>query len=387
MKRILLTIAIILALPVSIFSLNEKIVGDITIRGLKRTKTHIVLETIELESGDSLGGLTPEDLEQRLLKAGIFNPGEISFTEHEDLIDIDIEVYDKWTLLPIPLFSFNQDEQSFSGLIYEQNLFGLKKQLLIGGGYSTKNGASGVFQYVDKFFYFGGSYTRNSDEEFHNINGSVGIQKEWNKFHINTSLLSSYYNYDNVKNKYYMRVPIFLEYAKKHYSDTIQTGYSVSLVLNPGFDFTESTAFYRNDFRLWYEINPINKLFFSIVLTNRTNFVTDPSEFIETWGNKETSRTLKPVDATDFTGFSVASEYILGDFNWGAISTILSWEIGGYGLRENNDFNGYKALYTGPAAGLRVYLKGLAIPALGIDYGYNIIDNKHNISLTLGLGM
>ncbi|MGL1893513.1 MAG: hypothetical protein OCD02_17885 [Spirochaetaceae bacterium] len=372
-----------LLLSLTIYS-QERIVGDITIKGLKRTKPHIILETIKLKKGDVVNNLTPEDIEQSLLKAGIFDPGEILFVEIGNIIDINIDVKDKWTLLPVPIVSLTSEEQIYTGIFYEQNLFGLKKQLLLSGGYSTKDGATGGFTYMDKMFYLSGNYTRNDDEKYHNIDGSIGMLKEFDNFKIDTFLFSHNYNYDNIDNNNYLRLPIIMEYADKHYTTTAQTGYSVTLSIDPGLNLADTSLFYKNDLKLWYGVNPVNKLYFYTTFVNRTNFLSDPEELIETWGSKETSRSLIPVSATDFTGFSATAEFIFLDFNWGSISTMLSWEVGGYELREDDNFDSY-TMYTGPSTGLRVYLKGLAVPALGIDYGYNIISEEHNFSLVLGM--
>lgn len=67
---------------------------------------------------------------------------------------------------------------------------------------------------------------------------------------------------------------------------------------------------------------------------------------------------------------------------WGALVLSHFWELGSY---TNDDVE--PRLFYGPGGGFRVYIRQVAIPALGLDVAYNIPDGAVAFSFSLGAQM
>jgi hypothetical protein len=67
---------------------------------------------------------------------------------------------------------------------------------------------------------------------------------------------------------------------------------------------------------------------------------------------------------------------------WGALVISHYWEAGAY---TNDEVD--PRLFWGPGGGFRVYLRQVAIPALGLDLAYNVPDGGLVFSFTLGAQM
>lgn len=95
-------------------------------------------------------------------------------------------------------------------------------------------------------------------------------------------------------------------------------------------------------------------------------------------------RTLPYQATTADTWGSAAIAYDLPIFktSWGTGVISHYWEAGMYATEiiEAQPF-------FGPGASFRIYLKKVAIPAMGIDIAYNMIDPAWVFSLTVGMRM
>ena len=173
MKRTAIVILFIFS-AILIFSLEEdNIIGSITISGLKRTKESVIYNLLQVEEGDKFYLFDEEDFTQEILKTGILRPGEITYNVNEGYIDINIEIQEKWTLLPIPIVSISGENQYYGFVLLEQNFLGLRKLLFIQSAYSTLEGVAGGIMYMDMnilpnelYLLAGGFLTNNDDDSY-----------------------------------------------------------------------------------------------------------------------------------------------------------------------------------------------------------------------------
>ena len=110
-------------------------IGNIALSGLKRTKEEVVYKIIEpVMEGSVYTDETDDVIIQKLRETGIFVPDiGISTEIINSEAFISIEVKDKWTLIPIPIFSISKGESWNAGVLtIENNLFGYYKTLGLG---------------------------------------------------------------------------------------------------------------------------------------------------------------------------------------------------------------------------------------------------------------
>lgn len=135
-KGILFSLILLFVLVSSgLFASDDVIVEDIVFTGLKRTKPGTAFQIIRpLEIGAAYTAETEELLIQALREAGIFNPDiTVDASREGDGVRIVVHVKDRWTLIPVPIFGLAKDG-SWSGgaLTIENNFFGFNKTLGLG---------------------------------------------------------------------------------------------------------------------------------------------------------------------------------------------------------------------------------------------------------------
>ncbi|ABC80929.1 POTRA domain-containing protein [Anaeromyxobacter dehalogenans] len=125
------------------------VVREISVTGNRRTAAAYVRQALELDVGDRFDG-DAAALEQRLLNLRLFKG--VRVTPRPDGaggVALEVDVQERWTLLPIPMFTSSGGETGGGLLLVETNLFGWGKQLVAGGTLSTR-GATGMAGYWDR---------------------------------------------------------------------------------------------------------------------------------------------------------------------------------------------------------------------------------------------
>lgn len=267
-------------------SINDSIVkvGDVSLKGNKKTKDHIIFRELEFVSGEQLSIKELDDKslksKQNLMNRSLFNFVTISKKENKGVLDITVEVIERWYIWPIPQFSFADrninawmESKDFSRLNYGldirvENFRGRMEYLnfIIQGGYDKKLAVKWTIPYLTKNQFFGmGIYT--------------GIQ---------LNRLLSYATYENkllyfdagdeyaaqqyfgqldftFRPKYNYLHTASLSFNHAHFNDSL-------LILNPDFtygdtiyDYFKIAYLYKHDFRD-YAPYPLNGYYFDVGL-------------------------------------------------------------------------------------------------------------------------
>ncbi len=154
MNRNYISMTLLFLLFAAQSAVSEEIIREIHFIGLKRTRESTALQIIRpVEPGQVFDETTEKTIIQELREAGIFNP-EITVESRVTGSDVIIDVYlrDKWTLIPIPIFSFSQNGSWRAGaLAIEGNLLGFYKTLGLGLFFGSE-GWSLLSFYSDNIF-------------------------------------------------------------------------------------------------------------------------------------------------------------------------------------------------------------------------------------------
>lgn len=348
-----------------VYSIEEdKVIGKITLSGLKRTKESVIYNILNVEEGDDFSLFHEEVFTQEILKTGILIPGEITYREYKDYIDINIEIKEKWTLIPIPIVSLSEENQFYGLVLLEQNFLGLRKLLFVQSGYSTLVGFTGGIIYRDMdilpgnlYLLAGGFLSNDSDDSYLHSSGFLGVGKEFTKLKLQSQFKYDHFLFYNSGQNQFISNPFNFTYNDLFYTSTIQTGTNFSVTLTPGWDIEGSLMFFKLNSSISYS----KEIFKNIYLAGRlsSQFLDSPTLLEGYLGGADNSRTLVPVLSDQYTGGSVILEYAFFDFKSAVISSLIQYELGGY-QHDSDNWN----IYTGPGAGLRLYLKKIAMPAI-----------------------
>ncbi len=384
-------------------------IGAISIQGLERTRERTVMDIIPVAVGDSITDETLEDTRNDLLDSGIFAEVSVTIEPIPDApgqSELVIVIDERWTLVPVPFFSTDGNAASGGLILIESNLFGRNKQLISAGTVGT-DGFSGFLVFVDPAV--AGSRWRLSTSvstgrgeteaqltdgdrvrryEADGNSGRVGIGYGFaSDLAIGLSLgvvSSRIVDFDpgidesQPEDADYLEPALEIEYDLTTPMDVLRRGPEIAssaryVSLEDGWELTARgvynlgiAGYQRLRFLAaagWGEMPVLAET----DISSRDGFRTVPYQATraDRWGSGAIAYDL-PV--------------LRGD--WGALVLSHYWEGGSWDADSHN-----QQFFYGPGAAFRVYIRQVAIPAVGIDYAYNLESSDFVFSLTVGARM
>ncbi len=388
---------------------EESRLGTVSIEGLKRTKETVVRSIIALEEGAIITDEKLQRVEQDLLKSGIFS--SVVVQRDDDALakttDITVHLTEKWSLIPVPYFA--SDGSSLSGGVFliESNLLGYNTFLLSALYGGTESGLRGLLVFSNpslagsawSLSAIGGfgrttvtnelpDGTRIRSYETNYMQMGVGLGYAWNSL-IRTegrvrfrdwNLISFTGGLDthDLSDMRYGEPEITLRYENTRLSHVLLVGTSVSvsgrtIVPHGGWElsgaFTWSMPLQGNH-RLQVLISG--------------GYGDMPALAETSIGAQDGYRTLPFQNSTADRWASASARYDIPLYfgSWGVPVITPYWETGVYATEL---FSAHP--FYGPGVGFRVYLRRIALPALGADIAYNVPDDYWSFSITVGMPM
>lgn len=376
---------IILIIIKTIIIGQDYIIDSIEVTGLKRTSKAVVFKLIDVEVGDCIDKFNEEEFKDRILKTGIFSAADIKYNKRDTTIGILINVKEQWTLVGLPMVSIG-DVSEFGLFMADTNFLGMQKTLGAGFIYSTDNEFLVTLGFTDKRFFtdYLGIVTsitvdnRDSDKKV-NIETSAGIIKSIGQDLSITNSIDYRLKNREQEYKYVLNNISFILDQRKFRSDLATGGYHY-LSYYGGWGFREEKYVHDITADLSYTINPLINMYLTANFKGSAIDKPEPLE-IET-GGKDFNVTMEPIFVDRYLSGSIYLDYTFVKFSWGTFSAITFIEHGIY----NKDHKKIEK-YGGPGCGLKIYLKDIAIPALGILVGYNVYDKEYRGSVSIGFQM
>lgn len=392
-------------------SSEEISIGDIRFHGLKRTRESVALQIIRpVEIGDQLTDETEETIIQELREAGIFNPEiqtEVTMEDGEAVIHVYLK--DRWTLIPVPIFSFSQNGTWRVGVLgIEANLLGFYKTLGLGFFFGSE-GWSLISFYSDSIF-LGTDMTFSSSL-------NLGLNETTDETVYEETL--RIYQSDDI------RLGMSLEYPfSEEFSLTGGWGYDRS-VLRPdsaaatGLPDLNSTGLSGNlkwknfyyDIPYEYGFLALGSYSWNWGLQNTENYQSVKGRI--KWGLNPAWKHLFLLSADG--GYSdrlpaqsqfrlggspgslvlpmgriAADEYITSSasyniplwyFPGGTLSIKAFYEAGYYSSDQVN-----RTLFHGPGTGVDIFINDLAIPAIQLNIAWNLETGRYQFTAGVGMG-
>jgi len=383
-------------------------VENIVINGLEKTKPLIIIEECSVKPGQSLSGFQADNFVQNLRRTNIFRHIDIIYTQNRQQVIITVKVKEKWTLIPLPIVTSDGESVSFGFFLLDTNFLGYNKTVITGGTYSG-SGFSGQLGYMDpaiaysnfvlSAFVFGGKKIfQNSDSrgnDFQKYQATQGAFSCSLGYRLNNaftlSLTGEYravyvsHDYDDKMNdpesgKSCSQGMRFM-YQNIYYSGFFNYGLAFSAEYSYGSNLKGYDDQYHKSL-LWlsYSLKAFEKHLFKFYLSGFA--CNAPDIYKLRTGGQSGSKTLpmNKIAADYFVSGTVLYEIPLYKFKYVNLTVPLFYEQG----ELKNEGQDIEHFY-GPGAGLRLYLKRISIPAMGVDVAWNIETGDLLYSVAVGM--
>lgn len=403
-----MAVALLLGSATEVAALETRI-SEISIRGLRRTREHTVLEIIPVAVGDRVTEDSIELVRNELLDSGIFATAEVRIDPIPDSPDegvLVVVVDEKWTLVPIPFFATDGNSSTGGLIVIESNLFGRNKRLISAGTLGT-DGFGGFVAFVDPSVA-GGRWS---------VATSAGTGREEAEARLSDGTAVRSYEFDKTSASFGVGYRV-------HPDLTVGTRVGVTsfrlISFEEGLDKNEpdDTVYAEPEFRIEYDGTvPLDVLRRGPAAEGAFRYVSENSGWEASargtysfaigdyqrmrligaagWGEMEP---IAEADISSRDGFRTVPYQATRADRWGSASAaydlpvvrgdrgaiVIShyWEAGGWDADTHDP-----QYFYGPGAALRVYVRKVAIPALGADFAYNIEGSDYVFSFTVGARM
>jgi outer membrane protein insertion porin family len=126
------------------FAQQDKLIGQIKIKGNQKTKREAILAEIMYKSGDRYTEDLPAEIQRRVMNLGYFEYVKVTTSPATDtnLVDIQIEVKERITYGLYPIVDLREGDDIYGAEIAENNLLGLGKS--ISASYLWSNGSNSL---------------------------------------------------------------------------------------------------------------------------------------------------------------------------------------------------------------------------------------------------
>lgn len=390
---------------------------EIEVRGNRRSLDATVQRISDIEAGALLSEGAVDQARINLKKSGLFAEVDIKASacqpDDTEEVRLILEVEDKWTLIPVPFFS--SDGESIMGglVVIESNLLGTGKQL-ISGAMGGTDGLSGFAVFADPALFrsnwqlsLSASGGVGSEEiatpdgetalEFDNnsYGGSFGLGYRFtNRFEAGFRARIEQHELSGITGPAaagLSSAQITDEIGELQQQLGLQARYDATVPygsLLKGFE-TAARATYSLvldapsiDAQASYNLPTIAgqrlRLLAAAGCGERSLISEEPVS------GRDGFRTLPFGKATadDYWSAAVAYDVPVLTQGWGAMVISSFYEQGWYRSSAVGQFDFY-----GPGAGFRIYLRRIAIPALGVDVAYNLQSDRTVFSVAVGMRM
>lgn len=139
---LLLASLIVAALPAA--PLAAETVQEIAVEGNARTSRDVIVRALDVRPGDTLDDAALATLRQRVLNLRLFREVEVASRPAGTGVVLTVRVEERWTLVPIPFVGASEGSLRAGLALLESNLLGRHKQLVLLGAYASTGSTARV---------------------------------------------------------------------------------------------------------------------------------------------------------------------------------------------------------------------------------------------------
>lgn len=387
---------------------GDRPIAAFRVEGLHRTRPGVVQQWLECALGGPLSTCDLPAIRERLYRLAIFSAVDVALNERPAGVEIVVRVEEKWTLYPVPMLWYSRESQIAGLVLVEANLLGYNKGLAVGGAYSNR-GWYTLLGYNDPNLAFTNlwgslhAFLTSGLVENDAPDGSIEQLYGMTRFDVEYALGWTFW--DRVTPTWngalrWARVgaaeipgsqpavdasvvvqAFQIIYSDRRYRDLYDDGLRLSAEVQHAFPLGLGSPGYDDAIfdAKWARPGPLR----GFLDVRAHAFVGSmPVVFEERLGGLDGSRTLPGsglVAADRYASLALAYQVPFLTLGLGTATGVVFGEVGRYARNAEP-----AVTYGGPGAGLRFYLKRVAIPAFGVDAGYEVGSRRVSFSIAVG---
>ena len=388
---------VVLVMTVSI-PLSAAVISDIRIDGnIRKTKEKTILHIIRFEEGDEITPSDEETIRQRLIESGLFVNDEIrvDLGIQGDEAELSLFLRDRFSLVPIPIFTTGGGSPRGGLFLADQNFLGTGNQIFAGGmfgesyryasaSYMDMNIGGGPWDMGGRFSYYQNEQSITSVDgeddlyvyDVRSLYGGVTVRWSGESWSTGVRLDIGSSDYEGTEGWILFYQPeMNVGYRNLYHGRYMSEGYE----LEAGYAFTRYADEFDISHLLVFDAKAQTLLGDRIQAELRLEgFRFDGEDILSPALSSRVLDTDVHGDSNLQAGAQLNT--VLFDFSWAYIALPLSYQIGWLEGVSTDD-----EIYHGPAAGLTLNLKEVAIPAVSLYYGYNVETSKGVTSFSIGM--
>ena len=388
---------------------SEKVLSKISIRGLARTREGVILQYIPVRAGEKMANLDLDQLRVYLERLRIFSQVTIHLTEVDEELPCQahctllITVKEKWSLYPIPVYVKYRDTEIGGAFLVESNAMGENKGVALGGLISNR-GWQGLIGFTDPHIRYtqftttlryltgrvfiedataAGNITRSYTLMRHDIQSATGYQTRAGFF---AGVLAGYRSAELTEQQpltssSVMNLGVRFKYSSVTPKDFFQSGIESQLDLEKGIVFAGEDLHVISSANAWHTKTAKDQ-FFSVLFSFQYSHY--PQVLEQRLGGWQGTRTLPAllVPADQFAVAAVNYQYGFLNLSWVTFSALVFVDAG-IARRDGQT----PIRFWGPGAGMRMYLREITVPALGIDIARDMLSEQIQLSFFIGYNL
>jgi hypothetical protein len=387
---------------------GDRPIAAIRIEGLSRTRPAVVEQWIDCTAGQMLSTCDLSEARERIYRLGIFAEVDVAMIDRDAGVEVVVTIDEKWTLYPVPVLWYSPGTEMAGVILVEANALGYNKGVAIGGvtsnrgwytiaGYNDPNiGFTNLWGQIHCFFGSGivedDAPDGSIEEYFHMRRFDTEYALGWTFWDrvsptwtgaLRTAHITSI---ENPGSQLPADATVGLQgfqviYSDRRFRDLYDEGLRASAEVQHAFSLDRVTPPY-NDAIFDVRFSTPAPLHGFWDVRARSFIGALPAAFEERLGGLDNSRTIPGsglVGVDKFGNFGLAYQVPIFSIKPGTMSTQVFGEIGRY-VRNDEP----PVTYGGPGIGLRFYLKQVAIPAVGVDVGYEVGSKRVAFSVAIG---
>jgi len=384
------------------------VIRRIEVTGLKRTKPQVVLQYLDIREGDAAAKVDAEEVRVYLERLRIFSRVEVRLAEKtggpctQDCT-LSIEVKEKWSLFPIPVYVKYRDTEIGGAFLVESNFLGENKGLAAGALVSNR-GWQALLGYTDPHIGYSristtmryltgrvfiedatptGQILRSYSLMRHDFQSATGYNWRSGFF---AGVLAGYRSAEVLDRAWLpsasvLNLGLRLRYSSVTPTDFFQTGFEST------FDTEKGIAFSGEDLHTvssasGLHLKTFKRQFVTFLFSFQYSHYPQPLE--QRLGGWQGTRTLPAllVPADKFAVGAVNYQWGFLQFPWGTFAGLAFFDAGT--ARRDGET---PITFYGPGAGIRMYLSEITIPALGVDIARDIPSEQVQVSFFIGYNL
>ena len=401
----LLPLLLVAALPAA--ALAAGTVQEISVEGNTRTSRQVILRALDVRPGDTVDDAALPALRQRVYNLRLFREVEIATRPAAAGVVLAVSVEERWTLVPIPFAGASEGSFRAGLALLESNLLGRNKQLVVVGAYASRGSTARVIYRDPAVLGTRGVLALDlvaEDVEREQADG-FDVIYAWRDRRLEASVRPGL----RLTQRLAVRAGPFVLLRESRTA----AGYGAPPKAGRDLGLAADLELSGQDHRGWFDAGPLLRAYLRRSLpalgSDRgfaqasaqgawsvaaladhaasaalAGFVADGDPVLDAFalGGRPGSRGLREAGLWAERAITATFDYQVPLWRpgWGTVTT-LGFVDGGLATWRADETR-----WVAPGAGLRVYLRNVALPAIGLDLAWSTAGRSLAPSFFLGFG-